>query len=38
MTKANNVRETARKNGMAGRSKSKLTVSSFFAGIGGFDL
>lgn len=26
------------KSGMAGRSRSKLTVSSFFAGIGGFDL
>ena len=38
MTKADKTRATARKNGMAGRSKSKLTVNSFFAGIGGFEL
>jgi len=38
MTKANIEYEVARKNGMAGHSKSKITSNSFFAGIGGFDL
>lgn len=38
MTNADKTRATARKNGMAGRSQSKLTVNSFFAGIGGFEL
>jgi DNA (cytosine-5)-methyltransferase 1 len=38
MTKAEKLRETARKKGMAGRSNSKITVNSFFAGIGGFEL
>lgn len=38
MTKADKTREMARKNGMAGRSKAKLTLNSFFAGIGGFEL
>ena len=38
MTKEDKACASARKNGMAGRSKSKLTVNSFFAGIGGFDL
>jgi DNA (cytosine-5)-methyltransferase 1 len=31
-------RALAKKNGMAGRSRSKLTVNSFFSGIGGFEL
>lgn len=38
MTNADKTRAAARKNGMVGRSKSKLTVNSFFAGIGGFEL
>lgn len=38
MTNADKTRAKARKNGMAGRSQSKLTVNSFFAGIGGFEL
>ena len=38
MTTAEKERATSRKNGMAGHSKSRLTVNSFFAGIGGFEL
>ena len=38
MTNADKTRATARKNGLAGRSQSTLTVNSFFAGIGGFEL
>jgi DNA (cytosine-5)-methyltransferase 1 len=38
MTDADKKRAATRKNGMVGRSKSKLTVNSFFAGIGGFEL
>ena len=38
MKDADSTRATARKNGMAGRSQSKMTVNSFFSGIGGFEL
>ena len=38
MGKVKQAQELVRKNGMAGRSNSKLSVNSFFAGIGGFDL
>lgn len=38
MANARKTQASARLNGMAGRSNSKLRMNSFFAGIGGFDL
>jgi DNA (cytosine-5)-methyltransferase 1 len=38
MTNTEKTRDKVRKNGMVSRSQSKLTVNSFFAGIGGFEL